>query len=75
MSYGLYLWHYVALFGAHRVLGLDGQPLLVALLVLPASAALSWLSWRYVEQPFLRPARSRVPVPKLLPSTPAFLRQ
>lgn len=51
-SYGLYLWHYpVMIIAAHD---LDWSWWQRAALTVPISFALTVLSWRYVEQPFLR---------------------
>jgi peptidoglycan/LPS O-acetylase OafA/YrhL len=54
VSYSLYLWHLVAI----ETIGplVDGHvsvPVRYALLVL-ATAAATWLSYRYLERPFLR---------------------
>ena len=55
-SYSAYLWHQ-PVFAFARVLSADhpGAATLVALL--PLVALLSYLSWRYVEAPFRRPAQ------------------
>lgn len=54
VSYGLYLWHHIVLVFSYRVLGLGDDWVAVALVMIPTSALLTWLSWRYVEQPFMR---------------------
>jgi peptidoglycan/LPS O-acetylase OafA/YrhL len=54
VSYGLYLWHHVVLIFSDRALGLEEDWVATALVVVPTSAVLTWLSWRYVEQPWLR---------------------
>lgn len=54
VSYGLYLWHHVVLIFSDRALGFHDDWVATALVVLPSSAALTWLSWRYIEQPWLR---------------------
>lgn len=51
VSYSLYLWHWPLLVFA-RFLFPDAVWPVIAALVL--SAVLSWLSWRYIEAPFLR---------------------
>ncbi len=59
-SYGLYLWHFpvtLLVTGFMRGSWLTGLAI-----ILPVSAALTWLSWRYVEAPALR-LKDRVPVP------------
>lgn len=52
-AYGLYLWHYPVVIAASHLLE---QPTMLemAIAVLPASAALTVLSWRFVESPWLR---------------------
>jgi peptidoglycan/LPS O-acetylase OafA/YrhL len=55
VSYGLYLWHW-PVFYLFRQWGFDGWGLLVCM---PVVVALTWLSWRYVEQPFMRYGRLR----------------
>lgn len=58
MSYSLYLWHQPVFAFARIKLGEDaGLPVLLALI--PLIAAMSWLSWRFVEVPFRRPDRMR----------------
>lgn len=52
-AYGLYLWHFPVAVAAERLLGEPGV-LAMAVVVLPLSAVLTELSWRYVEQPFMR---------------------
>lgn len=52
ISYSLYLWHWpVLVYARYAALGEPG-PLLVAGAVAFATLA-AWLSWRFVEQPFL----------------------
>jgi peptidoglycan/LPS O-acetylase OafA/YrhL len=58
-SYGLYLWQHPVLMLSDTLLGLTDQPLRTALVVVPVSFALTLLSWRYVEEPFLRLKRRR----------------
>jgi peptidoglycan/LPS O-acetylase OafA/YrhL len=52
VSYGLYLWHYPILNVVDHELGLDGWG--AKLLGLTLTAVVVPLSYRYVEQPFLR---------------------
>lgn len=52
-SYGLYLWHYPVVVAVAAELSGAGW-LLRAALIVPVSLALTALSWRYVETPFLR---------------------
>jgi peptidoglycan/LPS O-acetylase OafA/YrhL len=53
VSYGLYLWHVPCIYAVEREMG--GQPGLVqAIVALALSALATFLSWRFVEQPFLR---------------------
>lgn len=54
LSYGLYLWHHVVLSFSDRALGLHDDWRATALVVLPTSVVLTLLSWRYIEQPWLR---------------------
>lgn len=54
VSYGLYLWHYVVVrwVGDHLVDATQGLTMVkVTVVALPASLALAWLSWRFVERP------------------------
>ncbi|HEX5090525.1 MAG TPA: acyltransferase [Nocardioides sp.] len=53
-SYGLYLWHFPALYTAGLWLG----PLATAMVAIPAALALTAASWRFVEQPALAGART-----------------
>jgi peptidoglycan/LPS O-acetylase OafA/YrhL len=68
VSYGLYLWHLLCLHLAARELA-DQRPIVQATAGLALSAAATWLSWRFIEQPFLRrkaryaSERARVEVP------------
>jgi peptidoglycan/LPS O-acetylase OafA/YrhL len=52
-SYGLYLWHWPIYVLAPLPIGL----------CVPLAFAAAWLSYRFVEQPFLRVARRRSPAP------------
>ena len=54
MSYSLYLWHWPALVYARLVFG---DHLWVSLPVLALAFGLAWLSWRHIEQPWLRGSR------------------
>jgi len=67
VSYSLYLWHYPLLEFA-RYLGLIGNPrwppwMAVLGVAVPAILFVAWLSYRYVERPFLRaaPTAPRLP--------------
>jgi peptidoglycan/LPS O-acetylase OafA/YrhL len=51
ISYSLYLWHWPVYVFAHAALFRAPTPLESAVLV-AASFALAWLSWRYIETPF-----------------------
>lgn len=60
ISYGLFLWHLLALDLVFRLPGLEpftGQALLVLALALPLSVVLAWVSLRVVEEPALRRKR------------------
>lgn len=64
ISYGVFLWHLLALDLVFRLTSLepfDGHALLVAALVLPASLATAELSLRLVEEPALRRKRPTLP--------------
>lgn len=50
-SYGLYIWHVPVL---SVLLIEDASPVTILAVYVPASLALTVLSWRFVEQPFLR---------------------
>ncbi|HEY2395916.1 MAG TPA: acyltransferase [Rudaea sp.] len=58
ISYSLYLWHYPLLSAAHAAGWMDGAHvapwLVVALIVVPLVLLVAWLSWKFVERPFLR---------------------
>ncbi|WP_323845123.1 acyltransferase family protein [Microbulbifer magnicolonia] len=54
MSYSLYLWHWPVLVLFRLLHGSAELPLGLALQALALSAALAWLSWRFVEAPFRR---------------------
>jgi peptidoglycan/LPS O-acetylase OafA/YrhL len=64
ISYSLYLWHYPLLAAAHAAGWMDGTYaapwLIVTLVVVPLILLVAWLSWKFVESPFLRPARHAV---------------
>lgn len=57
ISYSLYLWHYV-LFAYARIGQLFVIPHWQMGLLIAASFAMAWLSWRFVEQPFRKPRKS-----------------
>lgn len=53
LSYSLYLWHWpVLVFGKDVLLAEPSVPQTVLLVLIAVAAA--WLSWRFVEQPFLK---------------------
>jgi peptidoglycan/LPS O-acetylase OafA/YrhL len=56
-SYGLYLWHFPALYAAGLWLG----PLAAAAVAIPAALVRTGLSWRYVERPALAGSRTSQP--------------
>ena len=60
ISYSLYLWHWPLLVAARYLMfrELQGIELLGYALL---AVALAWTSWRWVEQPFRRPSRARLP--------------
>lgn len=65
VSYGVYLWHWVAIHLAVRTLGLAGDGrlqtfLLLVAVVAPASVLAGWLSLVLVERPVLRRVRARL---------------
>lgn len=51
ISYSAYLWHQ-PLYALSRVHGIAEQGPVVYLVLIAATFALAWLSWRFVEQPF-----------------------
>jgi peptidoglycan/LPS O-acetylase OafA/YrhL len=53
VSYGLYLWHLPVFVAVHRY-GSDWSPLAQLLVALAITAVATWVSWHYVETPFLR---------------------
>jgi len=70
ISYSFYLLHPLSLWSAARVAdhvqGLGGVPLTIAALVAALSSVVAttpfaYLSWRFVETPFVRLGKSRVP--------------
>src|SRR5690625_3519264 len=63
LSYSLYLWHWPLLVIATAVWGREDGTLWLptAMMVVAASAAPAWFSYRTVEQPFHRSRRLRVP--------------
>ena len=63
ISYSLYLWHQ-PLFAFARVLSFEEPSIIVFLGLVPLTVLLSYLSWRFVEQPFRR--RSTVSTPRLV---------
>ena len=60
VSYSAYLLHLPVLFLWNREAAAL-SPWLSLPLYLAATFALSWLSWRFVEQPFLRPGPAKRP--------------
>jgi peptidoglycan/LPS O-acetylase OafA/YrhL len=57
ISYSLYLWHYPVIEAVRHYGGFDpGRRWLGALIATAAALAVSWLSYRFVERPFLRGA-------------------
>jgi peptidoglycan/LPS O-acetylase OafA/YrhL len=60
ISYSLYLWHWPLLVFARFVFP-DSPWMIVLALIL--SVALAWLSWRYIETPFLRERPQKRPLP------------
>jgi peptidoglycan/LPS O-acetylase OafA/YrhL len=65
ISYSLYLWHPVIFAIAKRDIGITSRPaqLATAPLLLAVILAVSWASYRWVEQPFQRFKNRRVPEP------------
>ena len=70
ISYSFYLLHPLSLWSAARVAdhvqGLGGVPLTIAALVAALSSVVAttpfaYLSWRFVETPFVRLGKSRAP--------------
>ena len=73
ISYSLYLWHYPLLSAAQALGWLDGtlapRWVIVAVAVVPIVLAVSALSYRFVEKPFLRSSRApRVAAPPARPA-------
>ncbi|MGH8121809.1 MAG: acyltransferase family protein [Rudaea sp.] len=64
ISYSLYLWHYPMLQAAQSAGLTSGAHVPAWIVVLaaaiPAIVLIAWLSYRYVERPFLRPAAQRL---------------
>ena len=73
-SYSLYLWHVVPLLLLEKAVADVPRPALGAAVV-AATVALTWLSYRWLERPFLRPRgdvlgparRERLPAPAASP--------
>lgn len=61
ISYSLYLWHWPVRSLSHFALGPD-QGFAVTLALIGLSVGLAVLSWRFVEQPFRRPAADPRPL-------------
>ncbi|HWK48171.1 MAG TPA: acyltransferase [Stellaceae bacterium] len=53
-SFSLYMWHHMAMTLVGRTAFASDYPALTAILLLPALAALSILSWRWIEEPLAR---------------------
>ncbi len=60
ISYSLYLWHWPLLVFARFVFP-DASWVIVLALVL--SVIMAWLSWRYIETPFLKESPEKRPLP------------
>ena len=58
-SYGIYLWHLIALLALQRWTDL-GSPWVFAVLVLGLTLSLSWLGFKLLERPIMRWARRRM---------------
>jgi peptidoglycan/LPS O-acetylase OafA/YrhL len=58
VSYSLYLWHYPMLSAMQQLGWMNGAHIAAWIVVLfaaiPAILFVSWLSYRYIEKPFLR---------------------
>ncbi|XEG75366.1 acyltransferase family protein [Pseudomonas sp. abacavir_1] len=53
-SYSIYLWHWIVLAITRYVLGVESLPWPAMLAAVAITSSLSYLSFRYVEQPFRR---------------------
>jgi peptidoglycan/LPS O-acetylase OafA/YrhL len=71
-SYGLYLWSYPITYLVHDVHGVGGVG--VPLLVIPATFAVTELTYRLIEVPFRRLGRSRLRSPAAATRTSPALR-
>ena len=60
ISYSLYLWHWPLLIFTRFVF--PDSPWIIALALI-LSVGLAWLSWRYIETPFLRERPQKRPLP------------
>jgi len=60
ISYSLYLWHWPLLVFARFVFPNNPWILIAALLL---SGLMAWLSWRYIETPFLKDRPQKRPLP------------
>lgn len=65
VSYGVYLWHILAIFAVAEWLGGTPWPIQVATAT-ALTACLTLLSWRHVEQPVLQRLRARLAGPGIL---------
>jgi peptidoglycan/LPS O-acetylase OafA/YrhL len=65
ISYSLYLWHPVVFAIAKRDVGITSRPaqLMTAPVLLVVILAVSWVSYRYIEQPFQRLKNRSAPMP------------
>ena len=72
ISYSLYLWHW-PIFVLSRYWAVEGLGIAIRVILVLASIAVGWLSWRFIESPFRVPRwNSSIKPQRVLMATVAF---